>query len=142
MSMIVAAAMFVPLLALAMAALTWSFGGSFPLRDRALLAGAVVGRPDVTRVPKRLGFGLFAIALVAGILALALADRTGGGAPLTAAGALTGLAFVARGAIGFTKGWRDRHTAEPFATLDRRNYSPLSLLLGVGFLVLVLMRLI
>ena len=142
MSMIVAAVMFVPLLALAIAALTWSFGGSFPLRDRALLAGAVIGRPGVDRVPKRIGLGLFAVALAAGMLALALADKTGGGAPLTAAGALAGFLFVGRGALGFMPGWRARHTGEPFATLDRRNYSPLSLMLGAGFLVLVLMRLI
>ena len=50
--------------------------------------------------------------------------------------------FLARGAIGYTAGWRAQFPEEPFATLDRRNYSPLSLFIGVGFLLLVLMRLI
>ena len=31
---------------------------------------------------------------------------------------------------------------EPFRTLDRKTYSPLCLALGVGFIVLVVMRLI
>jgi len=50
--------------------------------------------------------------------------------------------FLARGAVGYTSGWRAQFSEEPFATLDRRNYSPLSLFIGAGFLLLVAMRLI
>ena len=55
---------------------------------------------------------------------------------------LLALVFLARGVLGYTAGWRARFPTEPFATLDRKNYSPLCLVLGAGFLILVVMRLL
>jgi hypothetical protein len=142
MNMLVAGLVFVPLLAVAIAHLAWSVGSSWPLRDRAMLARTVIGRPGVSRIP-RLAALLTAIGAVAvGTTALALADKSAGGVWLTLAGALLAAAFLARGAIGYTTRWRNHFSEEPFATLDRRNYSPLSLLLGTGFLLLVGMRLL
>jgi hypothetical protein len=142
MSMLIAALTFIPLLAIAIANFMWSMGTSWPIRDKAMLARTVVGRPGMGRVP-RLGALLTALlALAAGIVGLALADETGGGLWLTVAGAALAAFFLARGAIGYTAGWRAQFPEEPFATLDRRNYSPLSLFIGAGFLLLVLMRLI
>lgn len=143
MSMIVASLVFVLLLAVAIAHFIWSVGGTWPIRNEGLLAKTVVGRPGVTKMPPRLAsFSVAAALLAAGIVALSLADATGGGAWLTALGALLGLAFLGRGVVGYTAGWRARFPEEPFATLDRRNYSPLSLAIGAGFLILVLMRLV
>jgi hypothetical protein len=34
--------------------------------------------------------------------------------------------------------WRRRHSAEPFATLDRRIYAPLCFVLGAGFITILL----
>jgi len=142
MSMLVAALVFVPLLAVAIACFLWSLGRTWPLRNHELLACSVVGRPGVTRLPRLPALLVAVAALAAGIVALSLADRTSGGWGLNAVGLSLGGLFVARGVAGYTARWRSIFTAEPFATLDRRNYSPLALFIGAGFLLLVIMRLI
>ncbi len=142
MSMVVAALIFVVLLTVAIAHFMWAIGSPWPIRDPVLLAKTVIGRPGVTRVPKLISLVISLLVLAAGVFALALADHTAGGWLLTLIGVALTAAFVARGAIGYTAGWRARFSEEPFATLDRKNYSPLCLALGVGFLLLVIMRLI
>ena len=142
MGMIVASVLFVPLLAIAIALVIWSMGGSWPIRDKALLPRAVIGRPAIDRVPRLPAFlGAVAI-LAAGVVALALADPVAGGWPLTLAGALLAVAFLARGIAGYTDRWRAAFPVEPFATLDRRHYSPLSIVIGAGFALLVILRLL
>lgn len=143
MIMGIAALVFIPVLAITMATFMWTIGQSWPLRDRQLLARALTGRPGEPKLPSRWLFLLATIIMLAiGIVALSLADHDAGGATMTVLGAVIGLLFLARGIAGYTKGWRARYAAEPFATLDRRNYSPLSLFIGAGFLLLVILRLI
>jgi hypothetical protein len=142
MSMLVAAIIFVLLLAVAIAHFVWSIGASWPIRDKAMLAQTVIGRPGVTRVPRLMSLAIAILVLAAGTIGLALADKTSGGLWLTLAGGVLAAIFLARGAVGYTSGWRAQFSEEPFATLDRRNYSPLSLFIGAGFLLLVAMRLL
>jgi hypothetical protein len=143
MNMLAGALTFVPLLTVAFAHLLWSLGVTWPIRSEQLLAQTVVGTPGVTRMPNRLAsLAVAVLTLAAGIVALSLADHDSGGIVLTLLGALLGIAFIARGVIGYTAGWRARFPTEPFATLDRKNYSPLCLWIGAGFLILVLMRLL
>lgn len=141
MAMFAGALLFILLLAVAIAHLSWAFGRSWPIRDPQALAATVIGVPGVSRVPRLASFAVAVGTLAAGILALALADRQSGGWWLSALGILLGLIFLGRGAIGYTSWWQNKTPLEPFRTLDRRNYSPLCLALGAGFLVLVLMRL-
>ena len=142
MSMLVAALVFVVLLAATLAHLLWAFGSRWPIRDPELLARTVIGRPGVTRVPRLMALLVAIGTLAAGILALALADHTAGGWTLSLAGAAVGALFLTRGALAFTPAWRERHPVEPFATLDRRNYGPLCIGIGAGFVILVIMRLL
>ena len=143
MSMLVAALVFIPLLAVAIATLLWSLGRTWPIRDEVLLAKTVIGRPGISRMPpKLLSLAAAAFALAAGIVALSLADHTAGGTGLTLLGLVFAALFLVRGAAGFSPDWRARFSEEPFAGLDRKTYSPLALLLGAGFLVLCIMRLI
>jgi Protein of unknown function (DUF3995) len=143
MNMLVGSLTFVPLLMIALAHLVWSVGATWPIRNEELLAQTVVGKPDIKRMPNRaVTFVIALLVLAAGIMALAIADHDSGGLPLTLLGALLAAVFLARGAIGYTAAWRLRYPTEPFATLDRKNYSPLSLWIGAGFLILVLMRLL
>ena len=143
MNMLVGALTFVPLLTVSFAHLLWALGSSWPIRGEMLLAQTVVGTPGVTRMPNRLLTLVVSLMLLAaGIVALSLADHESGGIGLTFAGGVLALAFLARGVLGYTGGWRARHPVEPFATLDRKNYSPLCLWIGAGFLVLVGMRLL
>jgi hypothetical protein len=50
--------------------------------------------------------------------------------------------FLVRGGLGYTAWWAVRTPTEPFRRFDRKTYSPLCLILGAGFLILVVMRLI
>jgi hypothetical protein len=142
MSMFVAALIFVVLLTVAIAHFMWAVGSPWPIRDPVLLAKTVIGVPGVTRVPRLASLIVSIAVLTAGVVALALADHTGGGLLLTLAGVALAAVFLGRGAVGYTAGWRARFSEEPFATLDRKNYSPLCIALGAGFLLLVIMRLI
>jgi hypothetical protein len=143
MNMLVGSLTFVPLLMVALAHFFWALGSTWPIKNETLLAQTVVGTPGVTRMPNRfVTFIVSLFVLAAGVVALALADHTSGGMLLTLLGVLLAIVFIARGAIGYTAGWRARFPTEPFATLDRKNYSPLCFWIGAGFLILVLMRLI
>jgi hypothetical protein len=140
---LIAAAIGIALIAIALAHLLWSIGIMWPIRDRKLLAQTVVGTPGIERMPPfYLSFGVFVLAAIACVIAFAVADPTSGGPVLTILAALAGLVFLARGAIGYTAWWADRTPTQPFRALDRKTYSPLCLILGAGFLLLVLMRLL
>lgn len=143
MSMLIAAFMFVALLAVSVAHLLWSLGQTWPIRTEKLLAQTVVGFRDIQRMPPRpASFAVAVATLAAGIIALALADHDGGGFALTLLGVPLAAIFLARGAIGYTAWWADKTPEPNFRLNDRRVYAPLCLLLGAGFLALVIMRLI
>jgi hypothetical protein len=143
MSMLIAAFMFVALLAVSVAHLLWSLGRTWPIRSEKLLAQTVVGFRDIERMPPRLASLAVSVAtLAAGIVALALADHEGGGVALTLLGLPLAAVFLARGAIGYTAWWAAKTPEANFRLNDSRVYSPLCLFLGTGFLALVILRLI
>lgn len=142
MNMIIASIVFVILLTVALAHLLWSIGSRWPIKDPELLARTVIGRPGVTRVPRFASFVIAVLVLAAGVFALSLADHDAGAWWLTAIGVVLAAVFLGRGALGYTTGWHQQFSLEPFVTNDRRVYSPLCLIVGAGFLILVIMRLI
>ncbi|WDR05295.1 DUF3995 domain-containing protein [Devosia rhodophyticola] len=143
MSMMIAALMFVPLLAVALAHLLWSMGRTWPIRDEKLLAQTVTGFKGVEHMPPKLASLAVAIAtLAAGIVALSLADHDSGGIALTLLGLPLAAIFLGRGAIGYTQRWAEKTPHPSFRYNDRRVYSPLCLALGIGFAVLTVVRLL
>jgi hypothetical protein len=143
MSMLIAAFMFIPLLAVSFAHLLWSLGRTWPIREEKLLAQTVVGTAGVERMPPRLASFAVAVAtLAAGVIALALADHTSGGGALTLLGLPLAAVFLARGFAGYTSWWAQKTPEPNFRLNDRRVYSPLCLFLGAGFAILVIMRLL
>ena len=143
MSMLIASLMFVALLAVSFAHFLWSIGRTWPIRDEKLLAQTVVGFEGIERMPPKLASFAVALAtLAAALIAAALADPDSGGAGLTLLGVPLAAVFLARGIVGYTP-WFIAKTPHPnFRLNDRRVYSPLCLLLGAGFIVLVVMRLV
>jgi amino acid permease len=132
---------FFPLFTAAFAHYLWAFGNTWPIRDEALLVQTVFGRAGATRMPNRaLTFLVATALLLASVVAFAVADPVSGGIGLTGIALALAAVFLIRGMLGYTPAWRARYPLEPFATLDRRNYSPLCLWVGAGFLILVLMR--
>lgn len=143
MSMLIAAFMFITLLAVSTAHFSWSVGRTWPIRDEKLLAQTVVGFRDIERMPPRLASFAVALAtLAAGIIALALADHDGGGLMLTLLGLPLATVFLARGLVGYTSWWAEKTPEPNFRLNDRRVYSPLCLFLGLGFVALVILRLL
>lgn len=139
---LIAAALGIVLIAIALAHLLWSIGIMWPIRDRKLLAQTVIGTPGIERVPFHMSFGVFVLTAVACVIAFAVADPTSGGLVLSLLALVAGIVFLARGAVGYTGWWRTRTPTEPFRSLDRKTYSPLCLALGIGFLLLALIRLV
>ena len=121
---------------------SWGLGNHWPADSREQLAKAAVGTPGITRMPSPAQ--CFAVAaILTGVASW----------PLFAAGLLVeawprwltllagaGIAavFLGRGIAGYTSVWRSRFPEEPFATYDRRYYSPLCLVLGAGYVAILI----
>lgn len=142
MNMFIASLMFIALFAVSLAHFLWSMGFTWPIRNEKLLAQTVVGFKNIERMPPRLAsFAVAIAAFAAGMFALALADHDSGGLLLDLAGCGLAAIFLARGIVGFTAWWAGVTPEPNFRLNDRRVYSPLCLFLGLGFLVLLYLRL-
>lgn len=143
MSMLISSLMFIALLAVAVAHFLWSIGRTWPIRDEKLLAQTVIGSAGIERMPPRLiSLAMAILILAAGIFALALADHESGGVGMTLLGLLAGLPFLVRGAVGYSPWWAQKTPEPSFRFNDARVYSPLCLLLGLGFIALAILRLV
>ncbi|TCL00412.1 uncharacterized protein DUF3995 [Shimia isoporae] len=112
--------------------LLWAIGFWFPIKDETALARATVGAKGITRMPPAIPCAVVAMALLfAAILphvpAFPLQSLMMSGAAAV---------FLLRGLIAYTPFWRKHFCEEPFASLDRRFFSPLILAMGVAFLIL------
>ena len=141
MNMFFASFMFIGLFAVSIAHLLWAFGRTWPIRNEKLLAQTVVGFRDIERMPPKLA-SLAVATFAAGCFALALADHDSGGWQLNLVGLALAAVFLARGIVGYTPWWATMTPEPNFRLNDRRVYSPLCLFLGIGFLVLIYLRLV
>lgn len=107
----------------------WGVGFWFPIEDEADLTRAVVGRSGAEEMPGAVPCALVGVALYMAVVCLWWPP----GAFRFLMLALVGTAFVVRGALSFTPFWRKLTPEQPFATLDRKYYGPLCLVLGLGF---------
>ena len=122
--------------------LAWAFGSTFPYANEQALARAVVGRRGITRMPSPASCTFVSVCLFS---AAAWALMLGHYMPvpvsnwLLAPGglALAGV-FLFRGIIGVMPAFERALPEQPFLTLNRRIYSPLCVLIGLGFLALTL----
>ena len=137
---VIAWLLFAILLLIALLHAYWGAGGTWPGRDAASCARTVTGFRGRHEMPSPAAcFAVAACLLVAAIWPLALTGhiRVPLASILLALGATAlGLVFLGRGLAGFTAFWRRLTPEEPFASLDRRLYSPLCILLGAGFIFL------
>ena len=141
MNMFLSSLMFIALFAVSMAHFIWALGRTWPIRNEKLLAQTVVGFKDIEHMPPRLASLAVSIATIAAaVYGLALADHDSGGLWLNLGGIALGLVFLARGVVGYTAWWAGITPEPNFRLNDRRVYSPLCILLALGFFALVWLR--
>jgi len=139
---LLAIALWAVLAAIAMLHAIWGLGSHWPCEGEESLVRTVGGTPGAKRMyPPSACFTV--AAMLAGVSAWPLfaAGLLPAAWPswLTRlAGAVIAAVFVVRGIAGYVPAWRRRHSAEPFATLDRRIYAPLCLALGAGSITILL----
>ena len=113
----------------------WGRGITWPEKSEEALARAVVGDgrrhmpPPIAciAVSAVLAFvALWPLCVAAGVTDL----------PVPQTSVTIGGVFVGRGLAGFVPRWRELFSDEPFATRDRRYYSPLCIVLGLGYAAL------
>jgi hypothetical protein len=120
----------------------WGRGGLWPAASEDELVATVIGNASARRMPSP-GLCLavtLAIAVTA-IWPLLLAQGPSAGTPrllIFLSGFAITAVFLLRGIAGFLPAWRRLHPREPFASNDRRYYSPLCLLIAAGYAILLL----
>jgi len=130
------------LAAIAALHLAWAARVWWPVREEAALARTIAGFRGIDRMPGPLACMVVAVAVLACLVLAADLSFAPGLTRLpswiaaTASG-IAGTVFLGRGIAGFTPFWARLTPEEPFRTLDRRYYSPLCILLGLGFVTLI-----
>jgi hypothetical protein len=119
----------------------WGRGGLWPAATEDELIATVIGNAGAKRMPSPGLCLLVALAIaVTAIWPLLLIGTSGTAAlrPLLQLGGFAIMAvFLLRGVAGSLPAWRQLHPREPFASYDRRYYSPLCLLIAAGYAVLL-----
>lgn len=130
----------VVLAAIALLHLGWALGLSFPCANEQSLARTVVGRRGITRMPSKSASLFAAICLaVSAYWAWRLGwhpDAHEAKWFLGPVGLIIGFVFVARGVIGVLPAFERTMPEQPFLRLNRRVYSPLAFMIGLGFVLL------
>jgi hypothetical protein len=120
----------------------WGRGGLWPAANEGELIATVIGNAGAKRMPSPGLCLLVALAItLTAIWPLLLAQMSGMAAmrPFLLLGGFAIMAvFLLRGVAGYLPAWRRLHPREPFASHDRRYYSPLCLLIAAGYAVLLL----
>lgn len=140
------AALVATILALALCAagllyVLWAAGLTFPFPNEQALARSIIGRRGITRVPSRrtflyLGALLFASALAAWLMG-GFSEQVPASKPFLAPiGLFLSAVFLGRGIAGILPVFERAAPEQPYLSLNRRIYSPLCALAGIGFLFL------
>lgn len=121
--------------------LIWAAGLSFPFPNEQSLARSVVGRRGITRLPSRASVALLGVLLLCGAAAALIMGHYAATFTilkflLVPVGLLLSALFLLRGLVGVLPAFERAAPEQPYLTLNRRLYSPLCALIGIGFLVL------
>jgi hypothetical protein len=137
------AILIVVLVALAALHAWWGVGGRWPGHDERSLVELVIGRTRSMRMPSLVRCLLVASALfaAAGLVAvkskvIAVDFGTAGEVLVQVGFWIAGAVFALRGLAGYIRPVFAYADGTPFASLNRRFYSPLCLLIAAGFAVI------
>jgi hypothetical protein len=118
----------------------WGFGVTFPAANEQSLARMVVGKRRITKMPS-MAACLFVAVILFGFALLALVLGRIVPMPVSKwlvafAGAGAAIVFIGRGIVGILPAFERAAPEQPFLSLNRRFYSPLIFLIGIGFALL------
>lgn len=138
---LLAVCLFVILLMVSLAHFFWALGGVWPASSEPQLARMIVGIKGIKTMPPRLMSGMVGLViLLAALWPLMWRALIPYALPqgLIWAG-MIGLIFIflARGIAGFLPIMTNRHSEQPFATLNIRYFSPACLIIAAGFAILL-----
>lgn len=120
----------------------WAIGGLWPGKDEKSLARTVIGVKNIKKMPPMALTLLVSLAILAAafwpLMWRGIIDY-----PLPQSLIWLGMialtfVFLGRGIAGYLPFFKRSNGEQPFARLNARYYSPLCLLLGAGFAVLLL----
>ena len=135
MTALLAVLLFTIVGALSLIHFQWGRGSYWPEESEEALARAVVGDGRRHMPPP---IACIAVSAVLALVALwplcAVAGITDLPVPQTSV--TIGGVLVGRGLAGYVPRWRELFSDEPFATRDKRFYSPLCIVLGLGYAAL------
>lgn len=114
----------------------WGLGSRWPEANEEALARSVVGDGRRHMPPAWQCFAVAGLLAVVALWPFIMLGRDEESWVLAITFAIAGI-FGARGMAGFSPRWRGHFRDEPFATRDRRYYSPYCLLMGVSYLALL-----
>lgn len=141
MSEVIAFGIFAILAVAAVLHIYWAAGGLWPGRDEKSLARTVVGSNGIEAMPPRWITGLVSVGIfLAGLWPmfwLGWIDLPLPSWLITAGMIVLTLIFAGRGVAGFVPAVRRANAVQPFATLDRRYFSPLIVAIGLGLTYLL-----
>ena len=142
MSVAIAVALALLLMAIAGLHFYWGRGGLWPAASEPALIATVIGDARAKRMPSPSLCTLVAASIALTALWPLLLVGVPGTASLRPLVVLGGFAiaavFLLRGIAGFVPAWQRLHPLEPFASHDRRYYSPFCLLVAAGYAALLL----
>ncbi len=122
--------------------LYWALGGFWPGKDERTLTRSVIGATGMTHMPPVwLTVMVAAAILTAALILLAWNGQIYLGLPpLVIKLGMWGvtLVFLLRGIVGYLPLFRTSNSEEPFATLNQKYFSPLCILIGMGFAIMIL----
>ena len=136
MNTVLAFLLFVGVGAIAVVHALWGLGSAWPEANQEALARGVVGDGRKRMPPPWQCFAVAALLALVALWPWYVLGRASDSFVLTGTFAIAGT-FVARCWAGYSPRWRAHFNDEPFATRDKRYYSPFCLLLGVGYLALL-----
>ena len=114
----------------------WGLGYNWPETSEEALARSVVGDGRRRMPPAWQCYAVAGLLAAVAIWAFVLLGRDEEPWVQSVTYIIAGV-FVARGIAGYTPTWRSHFRDEPFATRNRRYYSPYCLLMGVSYLALL-----
>ena len=118
----------------------WAFRIWWPGGEEECLARSVAGFRHIRKMPGALqcgGVSLGLVGVAAAVVYVGAGSPFGSSILLQALCVLFAVVFLTRGVLGFTQFWAGITPEYPFRDLDRKYYSPLCIVIGVGIAVIL-----